>query len=73
MLLLCWHMQAFRRLPEADPQLILAPGSQTGLLSGPSQAWERGLLQAKKCWNYVGMWFFEAPGKKLVHVGCMLA
>ena len=51
MLRLRWHMQAFKRLLEADPQLILAPGSHTGLLSGSMYAWERGHLQAIKCWN----------------------
>ena len=69
----CWLLKAFRSFLDAHPQLVLAPRSQTGFLSGSTWAWERGDLEAKNRQNQLGNWICQLLSGGLAHVGLAVA
>ena len=64
----CWPKLGFRRLLGADPQLIVGPRSQNGILFGSIQAWERGRLEAKNGRQQLGIRICRPSREKLARV-----
>ena len=64
----CWFVQTFRGLPEANPQVNLAPRSLNDLLTGSTWTWERGRLEAKNGRQQLGIRICRPSREKLARV-----